>query len=271
MPKIPARELQSLESFACETALAAGKILRQAYGDGIGGIGSGTRRVKHKGMIDLVTSTDLRSEHIITSLIRKKYPAHGILAEESAEQERSTTFRWIVDPLDGTTNFAHGYPSFCVSLALEYEGSTLVGVVYEPLRMELFKASVGRGAHLGKKRIRVSAVRTLKQALCATGFAYDTHISSRDNLANHRRVIKRAQGVRRGGSAALDLCYVACGRFDAFWELKLSPWDTAAGALIVEEAGGTVTGFRGKQFSNFKKEIVASNGLLHRSMLDIVR
>lgn len=251
--------------FAKNLAREAGDILVRGYNK--------PRTVSHKGAIDLVTDTDLKSEKLIRRRISANYPDHEILAEEGGASETQTEspFRWVVDPLDGTTNFAHGYPVFCVSIALEFARQTVLGVVYDPLRDELFSAAQGDGGRLNRKRLKVSKTRTMQRALCATGFPYDMHTSNRDNLDNFNRVIKRAQGVRRGGSAALDLCYLAAGRFDVYWELKLSPWDTAAGALIAREAGANVTDLSGKSHQIEKKEILAANPTLSKQMLKLLR
>lgn len=256
-------ELRRLGSFACELAGEAGGILSRGF--------SGSREASKKGRIDLVTKTDVASERHLARRIRKRFPEHDILAEENTRLERGRDFRWVIDPLDGTTNFAHGYPVFCVSLALEYQGEVVVAVVYDPNRDEMFRSLRGRGASVGRRRLRVSACTKPENALCATGFPYDMHTSRQDNLANLRRVAKSTRGIRRGGSAALDLCYLAAGRFDAYWELKLSPWDTAAGVLIAREAGAVVTDFSGRRFSLEMKQIVAANPTLLRKIRSLLR
>jgi myo-inositol-1(or 4)-monophosphatase len=263
------RQATEFAEFARELCLQAGALLKSAY--------SRPRSISHKGPIDLVTSADIASEKLIISKLRKVYPEHGILAEEREEITGDSAIRWVIDPLDGTTNFAHGYPAFCVSIGVQYAGATVAGAVYDPLRDELFSAISGRGAWLGRKRIHVSATKTIANALCATGFPYDIHSAAKDNLANFRRIIKQARGIRRGGSAALDLSYVACGRFDFYWEMKLSPWDTAAGALIAAESGATVTDFSGRPFSSGKplsiekREIAAGAPALYREALALIR
>src|SRR5262249_17549573 len=216
-------------------AQEAGKLLRDNFGRKIA--------VSHKSDIDLVTEIDIASEKLIKELISSHYPKHQILAEESGSQESSSENRWIVDPLDGTTNYAHGFPVFCVSVALECSGEIIAGAIYDPMREELFAAERGGGATLNGRSIEVSKVLDLKKAMLVTGFPYDVQKSEIDNLKNFANFIKSSQAIRRLGSAALDLCYVACGRFDGFWELKLGAWDMAAGALIVSEAGGLVTRF----------------------------
>ncbi len=246
---------------AVQAALAAGEILRMNLG-----------RVKYvgfKGEVDLVTDVDHRSERCIISLIYQHFPEDAILAEESASEVSEPARLWIVDPLDGTTNYAHGYPFVAVSIAFRLEGVTTVGVVYDPLREELFVAQRGHGAQLNGSPIFVSRTDQLSRSLLATGFAYRRELV-KVNLRHWANFSLRAQGLRRDGSAALDLCYVASGRFDGFWELGLAPWDTAAGALIVEEAGGRVTDPAGQAYTPFGPDIVASNGLIHEQMLQVL-
>lgn len=248
--------------FARETAFKAGAILRKGINN--------RRKVDFKGRVDLVTEYDLKSEKFITSEIAHVFPHHSILAEEGGETQRGRSHIWIIDPLDGTTNFAHDYPAFCVSIGLEVEGKMVLGAVYDPVHDELFHAVKGKGAFCNKRRIHVSSQDKLNRSLLATGFPYDIAESSVDNLDNFARMYKVAQGIRRGGSAALDLCYLACGRFDGFWELKLHPWDSAAGLVIVQEAGGKVTDFHGKKYSIYLQEILASNAKIHRQMQKIL-
>jgi len=264
-PPAPSSQSQTrkLLSSARAIALRAGALLKRAY--------YRPRSIAHKGVIDLVTSADIASERLIVRSINKTFPTHGILAEERAEIETNSEFRWVIDPLDGTTNFAHGYPAFCVSIAVECAGVTIVGVVYDPLRDELFSATISGGAKLGRRRIQISGAKTLSKALCATGFPYDIHRTRKDNLANFARIIKRARGIRRGGSAALDISYVACGRFDFYWEMKLAPWDTAAAALIAQEAGATVSDFSGGPFAIDKKEIIAGVPAVYKEALPLIR
>jgi len=249
-------------NFAIRVAQDAGRLLRDRLG-GIIDIG-------HKGSINLVTDVDLASEKLIRESIATHYPRHEILAEEGGLSESSSEYRWIVDPLDGTTNYAHGYPVFCVSIALEFRGEVVLGVVYDPMRDELFTAERGTGAALNNRAIYVSKTGDLLESILSTGFPYDIKTSTLTNLNHWENFAMNAQALRRDGAAALDLCYVACGRFDGFWELNLSPWDTAAGALIAAEAGGQVTDFTGGVFSNYKPEIVASNGLIHQRMIEVL-
>ncbi len=227
--------------------------------------------VEHKDTVNLVTDADRRAEQAIVDRLAKDFPDHEILAEERGlEAARTSPYRWIIDPLDGTTNFAHGFPAYCVSIGLEAEGAVVLGVVFDPTRQELFVAEAGKGSILNEAPIGVSPTSTLNDALLVTGFAYDIRENPDNNLDHFARFALRAQGVRRTGAAALDLCYVACGRFDGFWELKLHPWDMAAGALIVQEAGGRVTDFSGAGFSIYGKELCASNGVIHDEMLAVL-
>src|ERR1700735_4750231 len=233
-------------------------------------------KIEYKGDADRVTAADRAAETLIRERISNEFPSHDVLGEEQGLNDRGGDYRWYVDPLDGTTNFAHGYPVFCVSMALEKlthddraagrEGRRIAGVVYDPTRDELFSAEQGKGAHLNGQPIRVSQATELKQCLVATGFpSHKRH--KNPNIYFYHQITLRTHGVRRGGSAALDLCNVASGRYDGFWEFNLNPWDTAAGALIVEEAGGKVTRFAGSPFELNTRETVASNGLLHDALL----
>jgi len=227
-------------------------------------------KIEYKGDADLVTAADRASEALIRERIGKQFPAHDVLGEEQGLNDQGSQYRWYVDPLDGTTNFAHGYPVFAVSMALERRsassGRRIAAVVYDPSRDELFSAEQGRGAQLNGQSIRVSKVAQLKESLVATGFpSHKRH--QNPNIYFYHQITLRTHGVRRAGSAALDLCNVACGRFDGFWEFNLNPWDTAAGALIVEEAGGKVSRFDGSPFLLDSRETLASNGLIHDALL----
>jgi len=248
---------------AWEAANAAGEIIRANCDQ--------PKTVDYKGTIDLVTSVDRQSERRITEVLQRNFPGHSILAEEETTVERARSeYRWIIDPLDGTTNFAHGYPQFCVSIGLERNGEVIVGLVYDPLRHECFRAIRGQGATLNGKSIQTSTVKELDKSLLATGFPYDHREYADFHLSYFKAFMTRCQGIRRGGSAALDLCYVACGRLDGFWELKLKPWDTAAGALVVAEAGGELSNFSGEAFSIWGNETLASNGIIHDEILAIL-
>jgi len=223
-------------------------------------------KVEYKGEADLVTVADRKSEALIRERLRQYWPTHDILGEEGGLQDTGSDYRWYVDPLDGTTNFAHGFPVFCVSMGLDYKGSRIAAVIYDPTRNELFAAEQGSGAYLNQQRIHVSKTANLAECLVATGFpSYKRH--KNPNIFFYHQITLHTHGVRRAGSAALDLCCVACGRFDGFWEFNLNPWDTAAGVLIVEEAGGTVTDFKAGPFQLNSRETLASNGLVHSAML----
>ncbi len=252
-------------NFAIETARDAGQVLLEKFGRKI--------NITMKGDINLVTEADLASEALIIERIKSYYPKHSILAEEAGNavvMGGENTWKWIIDPLDGTTNYAHGYPCFCVTLALEHDGEVVLGVTFDPTRNELFAAERGRGASLNNKPIRVSETEEIGNALICTGFPYD--FKDREDFARHlTQFLLRSRGVRRDGSAAIDLAYVACGRFDGFWEEGLNAWDVAAGVLLIEEAGGQVSYYDGSKFSVYAPPICASNGLLHAQMLDVLR
>src|SRR5690242_18255792 len=234
----------------------------------------GAAKVMNKGDIDLVTEADVASENLIIERIRSYYPQHGILAEESGETDlkggKSSEWKWIIDPLDGTTNYAHSYPCFCVSIALEHAGVLEIGVVYDPVRDEMFAAERGSGATLNDRNITVSSVEELKDAMVCTGFPYNVRERS-DFTRDFANFTMAAQAVRRDGSAALDLAYVACGRFDGFWEDGLSPRDIAAGKILIEEARGRVSNFENQPLSIYTKRVLASNGLVHEAMMRVLR
>ncbi len=256
----PATLLASCKQIATDVAIQAGGILQSYAEQGF--------RIEYKDAVNLVTDADKRSEEVIISTLRSQFPDHQILAEEAGLTTTSSSpFKWIIDPLDGTTNFSHRFPAYCVSIGLEFKGQPILGVIFDPTREELFVAESGGGAFLNDQPIHVSKAQQLNSALLVTGFAYDIRETSNNNLDMFTRMSLKAQGVRRTGTAALDLCYVASGRFDGFWEMKLNPWDTAAGIVIVQEAGGQVTDYAGKPYSVYGKEIVASNGTIHQAML----
>jgi myo-inositol-1(or 4)-monophosphatase len=227
--------------------------------------------VSHKGEVNLVTEVDLAAEELIVSRVWSAFPGHAILAEENHSATKSGSHTWIIDPLDGTTNYAHGFPVFAVSIGLEIDGDLACGAVYNPVLDEMFTARRGRGASCNGQPIRVSSTGRLDASLLATGFPYDIRTSEDNNLDNFREFALRAQAVRRAGAAALDFCYVAAGRLDGFWEPKLSPWDCAAGYLLVREAGGKVTNYRGEEGSIYERECIASNGLIHEELLTVLR
>lgn len=251
-------------SLATRTARDAGAILRDLLG---------RVSIEFKGTVDLVTEADRASEALIASRIAEAFPDHRLVGEEGIARDpgsgEESAFAWIVDPLDGTTNFAHGYPHFAVSIALAFDRTVLLGVVYDPMRDELFVAQRGAGATLNDRPLRVASTTNLIHALLATGFSYD--LSERDEqLAVWNDLQGRTQGIRRDGAAALNLCYVGAGRLDGFWERPLQPWDMAAGSLIVEEAGGVVSDYQGGPFKPFGDGVIAGNAPIHRAMLEAV-
>lgn len=255
-------ELRSLAAEAITLATGAGRILRRRFRTGVA--------VSVKGRADIVTAADTEVQEFIHRRIRRAFPDHGILAEEGLDTTTGTEWRWVVDPLDGTKNFARGIPSFCVSLAAERGGRAEVGVVYDPIYEELFAGVRGHGAWLDGRPIHVSEVSSLQEAFLATGLPHRVQRFSGSIARTFGRFANRCLGVRDRGAGALDLCYVACGRFDGYWEIDQSPWDIAAGGLIVEEAGGRMSGFRGNPFDIYGGETVASNGKIHDAMLAIL-
>ena len=257
--------LDKLLAIAIEAARSGGEILRQRYGK--------PHDISKKGTVNLVTEADLASEQAVTAILRQKTPNFAIMAEEQDDSHglNQTGTMWVVDPLDGTTNFAHGYPFFAVSIALLQQGHPLVGVVYAPMLDELFSAMVGGGARLNGEPVVTTKTDTLIEALVATGFPYERKARLADLMRNLAQVLNHARDVRRGGAAAIDLAYVACGRLDAYYEIQLNPWDTAAGWLLVNEAGGKVTKMNGEAYSPFIPEILASNGLIHEAMLQLLQ
>lgn len=250
---------------AIELAKEAGHIQLKAMG------AAHHIEYKGKGVANIVTEVDKKCEELIFGRIHKEYPSHEFLGEEGGLLKTKSEYKWIVDPLDGTVNYAHGYPLFATSIALEYKNEIILGVVYEPNRDELFAAQKGAGATLNGRRIRVSKTVELRKALLDTGFAYNVHEGEqRNNVNNFVNFLFKARAIRRDGVAASDLCYVACGRFDGFWELYLRPWDIAAGQLIVTEAGGRVSSFNGSPLDVYGNEILATNGALHEQMIEVL-
>lgn len=252
--------MATMLDFAIELAYQAGTLLRVSL--------DREYQIRFKGDIDLVTDVDQASEALLVQAIRSHYPNHSIVAEEGNTISGTSAYTWLIDPLDGTTSYVHGYPAFCVSLGLWYANEPLLGVVYDPLRNELFSAQRGHGAYCNGRRLRVSSTTTLSAALLSTGFPYDRITRQENNIAEFSRMIMQIQDVRRSGSAALDLCYVAAGRSDGHWETGLQPWDTAAGTLLVTEAGGQVSDWLGQVWTGRETHLVASNRRLHA---DIVR
>ena len=254
----------TLTSVAIDAARQGGAVLEECTRTGF--------RVELKQLINLVTDADYRAEQRIIDVIRNTFPTHPVLAEERGLTEQSPSrYKWVIDPLDGTTNFAHGFPAYCVSIGVEYDGRVIIGVIYDPTRGELFTAQIGHGAYLNGIPISVSTTDHLDRALLVTGFAYNIRETPNNNLNHFVRFALKVQGLRRTGTAALDLCYVAAGRFDGFWEVRLNPWDMAAGAVILREAGGTLTDFKGGPHSIYGRELVASNGPIHQAMLDLLQ
>ncbi len=244
---------------AVEAARKAGSYQRHRFASSFS--------IELKGDKDLVTEVDRESERLIVEQVLARFPDHSILAEEGSCPRGDAPFRWVIDPLDGTTNFAHGFPWFCVSIALEAEGVPMVGVIFDPIHDELFTASKGNGAFLNGRRLHVSSRPSLDESLLGTGFPYDCATDPVNNFDNFMAFQRAARGIRRVGAAALDLAAVAAGRLDGFWELKLKPWDVAAGVLLVREAGGMVSGFDGSAYSISQDRILASNGLIHDEMV----
>jgi myo-inositol-1(or 4)-monophosphatase len=258
--------MPGIEEFAAvgvQVAREAGHFLLKRFRTGF--------NISHKGVVNLVTDVDVAAEELIVSRIQKAFPTHSVLAEENHNNTPRGAFNWVVDPLDGTTNYAHGYPVFAVSIALEIDAELQWGAVFDPATDEMYTAQRGSGAFCNGVPVHVSGIETLDASLLATGFPYDIRTSKKNNLNNFCAFALRTQGVRRCGSAALDFCYVAAGRYDGFWELKLNPWDCAAGFLLVREAGGTVTDFRGRPGSIYGGEVVASNGIIHGDMLAVLK
>lgn len=246
-----------------EAARESGRILKDLFGN--------VRGISKKGEIDLVTEADFQSERKILDIIGRNFPEDCILAEESGESSNLRDRKWIIDPLDGTTNFTHMFPFFAVSIALEVKGERILGIVYNPYFNEFFEAVKDRGAFLNHMPIKVSDTTRLGESLLATGFPYNIHREPEAVINLLKGMVMVAQGVRRAGSAAIDLCYVAAGRLDGFWEQELKPWDTAAGSLIVKEAGGVIGDFRGGPYSPYNNSIVAANPFIFQSMIEVIR
>ncbi len=260
------KDSNDLLEFLTRITEEAGKIILN-YSKGKFGV---ALKDKRPGAIDIVTDADRASEDFIVGSINREFPGHDILTEERNIERTGSQWLWIVDPLDGTVNFAHGYPMFSVSVALMENRALIAGMIYDPLKKESFYAIRNGGAFLNDSRIHVSEVKELKKSILSTGFPYDKAYSPENNVAEFSRALLRVQGMRRGGSAALDLAYVSCGRLDGFWERKLKPWDMAAGMLLVEEAGGRVTDGYGKSTDPYTQLVVASNGFIHDLILETI-
>ena len=257
-------KINEYKGFIENLAKDAGIFLKQRIGK--------IEKVSYKGRINLVTDVDNKCECLILKRIKKAYPDHRILSEESGRSGANKSgYLWLIDPLDGTTNYVHGFNFFCVSIALMKDDVLIAGAVYDPMRDELFSAAKDAGAFLNRKRIKVSGVSKLDKALLTTGFPYRLGKAMQQNINNFIKFMMKSQAVRRPGSAALDLCYVASGRFDGFWEMELHPWDTAAGVLIVKEAGGEISNFKNELYTPFMNQILATNKCLHKKMLDILK
>jgi myo-inositol-1(or 4)-monophosphatase len=254
--------LNSIHQAARQAALAAGALLRRNF--------TLPHQITLKGRHDPVTESDFQSQQLIIQQLSQAFPDYRFLAEETGAPDPgagSPDGCWIIDPLDGTVNFAHNFPMFAVSIAFQWQGAVVSGVVYDPLREELFEAVQGQGAWLNRDPLQVSGIHELDRALVATGFPYNVSQNLEATMQRFQRLVAQAQGIRRPGSAALDLCYLAAGRVDGFWEENLKPWDTAAAVLIVQEAGGRVSAFDGSPFDLYANNIAASNGLLHEPLL----
>lgn len=262
------QSLHSISEVLLKLVKKSGRLLKQQINE--------ERHIEFKSEIDIVTEMDKAVETIFIQGIERSFPDHEIVSEEMTGSAIPTKpvgkgFRWIIDPLDGTTNYAHRFPHFAVSAGIEMDGKVVLGAVYNPMLNELFFARQGKGAWLNDKPIQPSQTPKMKQSLLATGFPYDLHKSQNNNFDHFYNMSQTSQAIRRAGAAALDLCDVACGRFDGFWELKLKPWDVAAGALIIEESGARITDFNGKKMNLYNGSFLASNGRIHREMVKILK
>lgn len=265
LSRCPSHNIQRLLTIACTTAQAAGRLIKERFYQ--------PQAIRKKGTINLVTETDLASEALILQILAQETPTIPVMAEESSHSlsVRSQPLYWVVDPLDGTTNFAHGLPHFAVSIALLQEGRPQVGAIYHPMLDELFYAGLGAGAWLNERPLSVTPTSELINGLVATGFPYDIDQTLPEVIRQMQRVLPAVRDIRRAGAAALDLAYVACGRLDGFYEINLQPWDTAAGWLLVEEAGGRLSDFEGSDFSPFASQTLATNGRLHSALLQLLK
>ncbi|MBO8131830.1 MAG: inositol monophosphatase [Candidatus Marinimicrobia bacterium] len=256
-------DIDKIKDFAIGVALEAGKFILKNMKKAL--------KIDYKGRVNMVTEVDKDSQDIIISRISKEFPNAGIIAEESDTKTVNKNITWIIDPLDGTTNFVHGFQCFAVSIAAEIDSKIILGVVYDPVRKEMFYATNGAGAYLNGKKIHVSRISRLIDSLLVTGFPYELNQYFYKNMELFKALYEKCQGVRRTGAATIDLCYLACGRFDGYWEFNLNPWDVAAGSIIVKEAGGKISDMKGGDFSIYGKEYLATNGLIHDEMLEVIR
>jgi myo-inositol-1(or 4)-monophosphatase len=262
MKTITGAEIDRYLTFMKSVALKAGRVLRTGFDKKL--------TIQYKGRINPVTDVDIHAEKLITKAIADRFPGHAVLGEEGSDSRGKSEYVWIIDPLDGTVNYAHGFPVYCVSIGLEFRGEIIAGVVFDPERNEMFWAGKYTPAHLNRRCIAVSKEARLERSLLATGFAYDIGSARKNNLGLFARMAKKAQGIRRPGSAAIDLCWLAAGRIDGFWELKLHPWDTAAAELIVRQAGGKTSRVDGSAYSIFAPDLRASNGRIHNAMKSVL-
>jgi len=256
-------DIEFYKQVAVTAAEKGARILLSRFGN--------ITQIRKKAAQEIVTEADTESEKEIIAVIRSRFPEHGILSEESGLKAGASDYKWVIDPLDGTVNFAHQVPIFCISIALEFQDDIVLGIVLNPLNGELFSAIKGQGAQLNGQPIQVSAISTITDSLLVTGFAYNVKEIFEPVITRYGNCLKAAQGMRRLGSAALDLCHVACGRFEGYWEQNLKPWDTAAGALIAAEAGGQVTTFSNQPYTPDQIEILATNGHIHREMVELLK
>jgi myo-inositol-1(or 4)-monophosphatase len=255
-------DLEPFQQTAIEAARKSAKLLRSRFGN--------ISRIRKKENAEIVTEADTESEEVIISTIQAQFPDHAVLGEECGLVTGTSEYKWIVDPLDGTLNFAHQIPIFSISIALAVRDTIVLGIILDPVNEELYSAVSGQGAHLNGEPLQVSATRTIAESLLVTGFPYNVREIFESVMVRYASCLKVCQGIRRLGSAALDLCYVACGRFEGFWEQNLKPWDSAAGALMVVEAGGNVTTFSDRPYTVTQPEILATNGLIHEEMLGLL-
>jgi myo-inositol-1(or 4)-monophosphatase len=253
-----------LYTIALKAAKTAGALVKKNFNK--------AKTISSKGGTEVVTNVDIASDKLIKKIIQSKFADHNFITEESDKQNLGSDYTWYIDPIDGTTNFARGIPHFCISIGLEHKGELIIGVIFDPIKNELFTAQKNKGAYLNGKKIKVSTIKTLKNTVLVTGFAYDHFTNPDNNVKQLGDFLKISKGIRRLGSAALDFCYVACGRFDGYWERNLKPWDVAAGILVLQEAGGRVTDYKNKKINlAVVNTIIASNGKIHSQMVKVIK